>query len=237
MRAIITRHYKTLINAAEEILGWGDSPRDSGWKADVEYVNAQLKKRGIVFDAVYSSDLERARQTALFHAECFGIDTIHDTPALNEVNYGKLYKKKKKWVAEHYPQYKKDPDFVYPEGESFRQMQQRSVAFLTSLTKSHPQQTMLIVAHAGVIRGLVSHFLGLDYADHLKHKISHRYIGDFQFDGKNCLRYDELGKPSGFVHEGVIEIPVSRVAAGSRPVVSAKLQSAPGLPSLSVKHI
>ena len=237
MRAIITRHYKTLINAAEEILGWGDSPRDSGWKADVEYVNAQLQERGIIFDAVYSSDLERARQTAMFHARCFGINIIHDTPALNEVNYGKLYKKKKKWVAEHYPQYKKDPDFVYPEGESFRQMQQRSVAFLTSLAKTHPEQTVLIVAHAGVIRGLVSHFLGLNYAEHLKHKISHRYIGDFQFGAETCVRYDELGKPSGFVHEGVIEIPVSRVVAGSSPVASAKLQSAPELSSLSAKHI
>jgi broad specificity phosphatase PhoE len=225
MRAIITRHYKTLINAAEEILGWGDSPRDSGWKADVEYVVAQLKKRGIIFDAVYSSDLERARQTAMFHAECFGIDTIHDTPALNEVNYGKLYKKKKKWVAEHYPQYKKDPDFVYPEGESFRQMQQRSVAFITSLAKKNPQQTMLIVAHAGVIRGLVCHFLGLNYADHLKHKISHRYIGDFQFTGEICMRYDELGKPSGFVRDSIIKVPFTR-AHSATPIIASELDTA-----------
>lgn len=107
MRVIITRHYKTLINAAEEILGWGDSPRDSGWKADVVYVSQQLRKHDIQFDAVYSSNLERARQTAMFHARRFGIHIVHDTPALNEVNYGKLYKKKKKWVAEHYPQHKK----------------------------------------------------------------------------------------------------------------------------------
>ena len=207
MRAIITRHYKTLINAAEEILGWGDSPRDSGWKADVDYVSAQLHKRGINFDAVYSSDLERARQTAMFHAERFGIDIINDTPALREVNYGALYKKKKKWVAEHYPQYKKDPDFVYPEGESFRQMQQRSVGFLLSLTESCPGQTFLFVVHAGVIRGLVSHFLGLDYAENLKRKISHRYIGQFEFEGGECKRYDELGQKSGFVRSGAVKLP------------------------------
>ena len=225
MRAIITRHYKTLINAAEEILGWGDSPRHSGWKADVEYVSTQLQERGINFDAVYSSDLERARQTAMFHAKRFGIHIIHDTPALNEVNYGKLYKKKKKWVAEHYPQYKKDPDFVYPEGESFRQMQQRSVAFISSLAKAAPQQTVLIVAHAGVIRGLVSHFLGLNYADNLKHKISHRYIGDFLFNGETCVSYDELGKLSGFVHDGIIDVPCSRAVRGA-PRISAELESA-----------
>jgi len=226
MRAIITRHYKTIINASDQILGWGDSPRDKGWKADVEYVNSRLQEQGISFDAVYSSDLERSRQTAMFHARLLGIHLIHDTPALNEVNYGKLYKKKKKWVAEHYPRHKKDPDLVYPKGESFRQMQQRSVSYISSLAKTHPQQTVLVVVHAGVIRGLVSHFLGLNYADNLSHRISHRYIGDFLFDGETCVRYDELGKPSGFVREGVIETPFSCPGADAA-VVSAGLQSAP----------
>ena len=226
MRAIITRHYKTIINASDQILGWGDSPRDKGWKADVEYVNSRLQEQGISFDAVYSSDLERSRQTAMFHARLLGIHLIHDTPALNEVNYGKLYKKKKKWVAEHYPRHKKDPDLVYPKGESFRQMQQRSVSYISSLVKTHPQQTVLVVVHAGVIRGLVSHFLGLNYADNLSHRISHRYIGDFLFDGETCVRYDELGKPSGFVREGVIETPFFCPGADAA-VVSAGLQSAP----------
>ncbi len=58
-----------------------------------------------------------------------------------------------------------------------------------------------------MIRGLVSHFLGLNYADHLKHKISHRYIGDFLLEGNTCVRYDELGKLSGFVRDGVIQVP------------------------------
>ena len=236
MRAIITRHYKTIINASDQILGWGDSPRDKGWEADVEFVSARLKGQGVNFDAVYSSDLERSRQTAMFHARLLGIHIIHDTPALNEVNYGKLYKKKKKWVAEHYPLHKKDPDFVYPKGESFRQMQQRSVDYLASLAKDHPQQTVLIVVHAGVIRGLVSHFLGLNYADHLKHKISHRYIGDFLFEGEDCVRYDELGKPSGFVSDGVIETPFicphasdSGVAAEFQPVPKISSRPAGGI--------
>jgi broad specificity phosphatase PhoE len=231
MRAIITRHYKTIINASDQILGWGDAPRDKGWKADVDFVSTRLRELGIKFDAVYSSDLERSRQTAMFHARLLGIHIIHDTPALNEVNYGTLYKKKKKWVEEHYPQYKKDPDFVYPQGESFRQMQQRSVSFLTSLAQKYPQHTVLIVVHAGVIRGLVSHFLGLNYADHLKHKISHRYIGDFHFDGEICMRYEELGKPSGFVRDGIIEAPFTRTVSGP-PKIASKLgtEAAPPCP-------
>ena len=164
----------------------------------------------------------------MFHARRFGIHISHDTPALNEVNYGKLYKKKKQWVAEHYPQHKKDPDFVYPEGESFRQMQERSVRYLSTLAVTHPQNTVLIVVHAGVIRGLVSHFLGLKYADNLKQKISHRYVGDFLFEGNTCRRYDELGKPSGFVREAVIEIPFACPVTGAEPD-AAELQSAANL--------
>ena len=236
MRAIIARHYKTIINASDQILGWGDSPRDKGWRADVEYVSNRLREQGISFDAVYSSDLERSRQTAMFHARLLGIHLIHDTPALNEVNYGKLYKKKKKWVAEHYPKHKKDPDLVYPEGESFRQMQQRSVSYLSALAKTHPEQTVLIVVHAGVIRGLVSHFLGLNYADNLKHRISHRYIGDFLFNGETCVSYDELGKLSGFVRDGVIEVPFSCPVADS-PVNTAEFRPAPKLSTRSAGHI
>ena len=216
MRAIITRHYKTLINAADQILGWGDSPRHSGWEDDVRFVDEVLQQRGFEFSAVYSSILERSRQTAMFHARRHGVKLIYDSPALNEVNYGKLFKKKKKWVAEHYPLHKKDPDFVYPGGESFREMQLRSVSYFSSLTTVHGDQTILLVVHAGVIRGFISHFLGLDYAENLKRKISHRYIGDFQFNGEDCIRYDELGKPSGFVKEGAIRVPCEcPVIAGS----------------------
>ena len=207
MRAIVVRHYKTLLNASDQILGWGDAPRVKGWRADVAKVEATLQKRAIEFDAIYSSALERARQTAMFYARQRNIPVIHDAADLNEVNYGLLYRKSKKWVAKHIPEHKKDPDFVYPDGESFRQMQQRSSHYLKFLAETYPQKTILLVVHAGVIRGLVSQFLGLDYAAQLKRKISHRYIGEFVFSGGECVRYDEIGKQSGFVSDGVIEVP------------------------------
>ncbi|MEJ2528790.1 MAG: hypothetical protein P8Z39_01575, partial [Gammaproteobacteria bacterium] len=54
---------------------------------------------------------------------------------------------------------------------------------------------------------LVSYFLGLPYSENLKRKISHCYIGDFLFKHERCVSYNELGKPSGFVQDGVIAIP------------------------------
>lgn len=210
MRAIVVRHYKTLINASGQIMGWGDAPRVKGWEADLAYVDAILNERDIQFSAVYTSYLERARQTGMFYARKRGIPLVHDSLALNEINYGALYRKSKSWVEKTIPQHKKDPDFVYPDGESFSQMQARSVEFLESLAGKRQGETILVVVHAGVIRGLVSHLLGLPYAENLKRKLTHRYIGDFLFEGEQCVRYDELGKPSGFVRDGVISVPSQR---------------------------
>lgn len=207
MRLILTRHYKTRNNEDDRIMGWGDSPPGLDWKADIDFVDDCLRQCGLEFDAVYSSDLERSRQTAAVHAVRFGIPMVNSRRELNEVNYGQLLNRKKDSVAKEYPQHKKNPDLVYPGGESFRQMQQRSVAFLSSLALERPQQTLLIVSHAGVIRGIVSHYLGLDYANHLKQRISFRYIGDLLFESSRCIRYDELGNPSGFVENGVIDLP------------------------------
>jgi broad specificity phosphatase PhoE len=203
MRVILTRHYKTISNEDDRILGWGDSPPGSEWKADIDYVDARFQAHGLEFDEIYSSDLERSRQTAIIHAVRYRIAVVKSAAELNEINYGKLQK------------HKKDPDMVYPEGESFRQMQQRSVGFLLSLAARHPRQTVLIVAHAGVIRGIVSHFLDLEFADNLKQKVAFRYIGDFLLEDGNCLLYDELGEASGFVSNGVIELPFSRACVAS----------------------
>ena len=168
MRAIVVRHYKTLINASDLIMGWGDSPRVEDWEKDLAWVNKRLEELGIAIDRVYSSDLERARQTAMYYARQRGIHLIRDAAELKEINYGTLFKKSKKWVARNIPQYKTDPDFVFPKGESFRQMQERSVNFLLSRIPHHGDETVLVVVHAGVIRGLICHFLGLDYTANLK---------------------------------------------------------------------
>ena len=207
MRAIIIRHYKTLINAANEIMGWGDAPAADDWEPDIAFVDGVLRLAEINFDAVHTSSLERSRKTGMYFAASRGIEVVHSCDELREVNYGAFYRKSKKWVEEHVPEYKTDPDYVFLDGESFRQMQDRAVRCFSLLAREYPNQTVLIVAHAGVIRALVSHFLKLRYSDNLRRKISHRYIGDFLFEDQTLRRYDELGEISGFVREGIVDVP------------------------------
>jgi broad specificity phosphatase PhoE len=195
MRVILVRHYQTLSNAAGRILGWADSPPCVDWRVDVDFISKQLREIDVGIDAIYSSDLTRARQTAISYAESFGVADVIAVPELREINYGKLQTREKTTAFSQYP-------------ESFRQMQRRSVPFVTSLATAYPNSTILVVSHAGVIRGLVSYFLKLEYALNLRRKISFRYIGDFVFEGKDRVHYNELGQPSGFVCDGGISVPL-----------------------------
>jgi broad specificity phosphatase PhoE len=215
MRAIVVRHYKTQGNLAREIMGWTESPPAHGWQADLLAVMQALRTADTSFDHIYTSDLQRALHTGQFYASTLAVNEIVPSAELREIDYGNMAKKSKDWVEKNIPRHKKDPHFVYPAGESFAQMQRRSVAYMQELSARHPQETVLVVAHAGVIRGLISYFLGLDYTANLKRKITHRYIGDFEFADGRCVAYNELGKPSGFVRDGVIKIPVDLQEAKS----------------------
>ena len=194
-------------------MGWADSPQVDESQEDLHYVEQVLQQHLVHPDAIYSSALCRARRTAEYFAAKLTAGAVQQTAELNEINYGTLVQKPKKWVAEHYPGHKKDPDFVYPGGESFSQLQLRAVAFIASLAMSRPAQTILCVVHAGVVRTLISYFLGLELASQLERKVSHRYVGVVDFDGATCSGYDEWGQSSGFVSEGQLRLPYSRKTA------------------------
>jgi len=226
MRLIIARHFKTVNNADRRILGWADSPPTGSWENDLLQLDRVLAEHNLRFDAIYSSGLARASATARWFACRHGGVEVRERVELNEIDYGDLSNLSKAWVAQEYPEYKADPDFVFPNGESFRGMRKRSVECVLGLAAAHPNETLLIVAHAGVIRGLITYFLRLPFAEHLSRKISHHYLGDFTLDGRGGLRYDELAKPSGFVADGVIQLPliVERgTAAGCPPSAGSRL--------------
>ena len=49
----------------------------------------------------------------------------------------------------------------FPEGESFRELQQRTVDEVEQLAAAHPGKTIALVSHADVIKVIVAHYLGL----------------------------------------------------------------------------
>lgn len=85
-----TRHGKTMLNTLDKVQGWSDTPLTAEGVEVAEYLGVGLKGENIVFEAAYSSDLGRARQTARIVLENKGQDNIiiTEVPQIRETNFG-----------------------------------------------------------------------------------------------------------------------------------------------------
>jgi broad specificity phosphatase PhoE len=59
------------------------------------------------------------------------------------------------------PDWKDDGFVAWPNGETLEQVLERSLRAVRRLARETPDGTVLVIAHGGVTRILVSHFLGM----------------------------------------------------------------------------
>ncbi|ADX72909.1 fructose-2,6-bisphosphatase [Pseudarthrobacter phenanthrenivorans Sphe3] len=117
---------------------------------------------GLAVDAVYSSPLERALETAAPVAARTGIGVKED-PGLLECDFGEWtgaaladLSGLPQWrTVQHTPS-----SFRFPGGESFTQMQARMVDALDELRAAHPGAVVVCFSHADPIKAAVAHALG-----------------------------------------------------------------------------
>lgn len=112
--------------------------------------------------AVYTSPIERTRETAEIVARPHGLDPVIED-GLIEVDYGtwsgrtlkSLYRLKAWRTVQITPS-----RMVFPEGESLADAQRRAVTTCERLGDSHRNDTIALVSHSDVIQSIVSHYLG-----------------------------------------------------------------------------
>jgi probable phosphoglycerate mutase len=113
-------------------------------------------------DALYSSPLERARETAKPTATARRLPVkIHR--GLFECDFGewtggelKNLAKLPEWsTVQRYPS-----GFRFPGGESFLEMQTRTVSAVAEIAGRHPGQVVACFSHADPIKAVVAHCLG-----------------------------------------------------------------------------
>jgi probable phosphomutase (TIGR03848 family) len=113
-------------------------------------------------DAVYSSPLERARQTAAPIAQRLG-KKVKVARGLLECDFGewtggslKELSKRPEWrTVQRYPS-----GFRFPGGESFAEMQARMAATVSHLCAAHQGKAVVLVSHADPIKAAVADALG-----------------------------------------------------------------------------
>jgi broad specificity phosphatase PhoE len=115
---------------------------------------------GVGFDAVYSSPLERALETADALASRLKLD-VRKSAALNEIDYGE-------WSGKTFEQLHSDQRWRHfnnrrsttniPGGESFLEVQNRVVKEIDRLSGEHSKGRVALVSHADPIRAAIAYF-------------------------------------------------------------------------------
>lgn len=123
-------------------------------------------------DAVYSSDLLRARETAAAVARRQGLE-VRTLAALREVDVGSWSGLTREEVEERFPAAFatwREGGHGWEDGEAYEDMAERVVTAVLEIAGSHPGGSVLVVAHGGPIRALHAVALGLDISEHRRLK-------------------------------------------------------------------
>jgi probable phosphoglycerate mutase len=118
---------------------------------------------GVKLAAVYSSPLERARETAaaIARPRRLAVRIARDLIDLDVGRWAglslRVARRRPEWAAiQRHPS-----GFRFPDGESFTDMQARVVAAIGRLVARHPGQTVVAVSHADPIKAALAHALGI----------------------------------------------------------------------------
>lgn len=152
-RLIAVRHGETAWNRDARIQGHTDIPLNERGLWQAERVGAAVAQEAV--DAIYSSDLQRARLTAQSIARASGV-ALQLEPGLRERHFGELEGLTHDEIHTRWPEQarrwkQRDPAYGPVGGETLTEFYQRCVGNLTRLAQRHLGQTIVVVAHGGVL--------------------------------------------------------------------------------------
>jgi probable phosphoglycerate mutase len=192
---LLIRHGETAWNAVRRLQGHIDIPLNEEGERQAGALAQALASERI--DAIVSSDLQRAMQTAQTVAGHANGAALQLDAQLRERCYGvfegMLYADiERQYPADYALWQARDVDAVMPPGErvaeSFRQFYQRSVDGISRWAERHPGQTIAIVAHGGVLECAYRAAVGMSLDSPRDFQVKNASINRFTYgDGKLSL--------------------------------------------------
>ncbi len=160
---ILARHGETEWNVAEVFRGRIDVELNEVGKKQAELLAEHLSDLKI--DAIYSSPLKRAIQTAEMIAGYHKLD-VEVAPGLIDFDYGQWqglpHQEVKDKYKELYAEWIKNPHQAkMPAGESLAEVRERTVSVVDNIIAKH-EGTVVLVSHRVVNKVLICALLGLD---------------------------------------------------------------------------
>lgn len=156
-RILLIRHGETLWNTegrwqGHEMVSLNEKGREQARKLALHLSSHPI-------GSIYTSDLPRARETAEIIAEELGVEPILE-PRFREWHLGIFQGLTRDEVLVKYPtEYEGNRndylDYVIPQGESRRQMQQRAYEAWQEIVKEAVGPEIAIVSHGGTLKMLL----------------------------------------------------------------------------------
>jgi len=185
----IIRHGQTEWNLREIIQGHKDSPLT---EIGVQIAKQHAKKlKNIHFDAVFSSDTLRAKQTANIIALERNI-AIKTTKLLRERSFGKyegrsldIFTNELKQLVQNFEKMsdKEKKKHKYPTMESDEEIIGRFITFLREIAVAYPSKTVLVISHSVIISALLIHLGYIKYHENPTYLFPHDSYLILESDG------------------------------------------------------
>jgi broad specificity phosphatase PhoE len=140
---------------------------------------------GEKIEVIYSSPMQRTRETAEILAERLGLSIRYREDVI-EIDYGE-------WTGLTFDQIRRDERWqmwsrsrgiaAIPGGESWRQVQERVVGALFDLQQAHPDGRVAIVSHGDVIKAALLFALGMPPDFYSRIEIAFASLSTIRLDG------------------------------------------------------
>jgi probable phosphoglycerate mutase len=217
-RILFIRHGETAWNRIKRIQGHIDIPLAETGFAQAERLAARLAREAQGahrLDAIYSSDLQRAQQTAAPTASKLGL-ALRLVEGLRERAYGVFQGHDSGEIAERYPDdyarwQTRDPGFAPQGGESVRAFYHRVVHAVEAIVRSHAGERIACVTHGGVLDCVYRHAHGLALDAPRDYALLNASINTVEFgdDGQpRVLEWADVAHLSGTSEDdGLVKAP------------------------------
>ncbi len=163
---LLVRHGETDWNAERRWQGHADPPLNEQGRTQARELADRLAGERV--DAVYASDLRRARETAEIVAERLGAE-VHSLPELREIDVGNWSGLTTAEIGERFPgalERMKEHGYGWRDGETPPQLAERVLGAVRRIAAEHPAGRVLVVGHGGTIRAIRAAAAGVDYAEY-----------------------------------------------------------------------
>ncbi len=146
---LLVRHGETDWNAQHRIQGSTDIPlNDEGRKQAGDAGRALSAYR---WDALYSSTLSRARETARIIGAHIGIDSVATDERLIERHFGEAEGMLIEQRRRAFP-----TGTQIPGAESWEAIGRRGAEALTDIVRAQPHRRSIVIAHGGLIKSVLA---------------------------------------------------------------------------------